>query len=176
MTQPDYVPITSEERVRAVRRLPAPAPWWADRPADLNRPDQPEGPSLGVPGPDQGYALTLAQRFERRLVLTEGEHAEDAVQGCAGVALRRASLYDRAPVIYDLEHAYRLFGFLGDPPADLVAWRRGLFNGVSHDYWARRRVADLVPEQVLALTPERVSERIGEWRSLLGLGAEVATA
>src|SRR5439155_31489 len=78
-----------------------PGHWKADRPADL-RGGQPRGPMFGDPGPDQGYALVLARRFEDRLQLTEGEHREDVVAGCVGVANKRSSLLGRAPVIYDL--------------------------------------------------------------------------
>ncbi|MGH9103642.1 MAG: hypothetical protein ACRDYD_11770 [Acidimicrobiales bacterium] len=169
MTQPEYVPITSAERIRPVRRLPAPAAWSQGRPAELLRPEQPSGASLGVPGPDQGYAMGLAQRFRARLVLTEGEHAEDAEVGAVAVALRRAALFDRAPVVFDLEHAFTLWGFLGEPPADLVAYRKALFQGVAHDYWLQRSIAAQVPDAALRRTPAQVRDELGDWRALLEL-------
>src|ERR671932_544742 len=98
MAAPEYVPVTLRELPRPVERIPPPTRWTADRPADLQGP-QPRGKGLGVPGPDQGYALKLARRFKERLEVAEGEHHEDAVTGCLGVALKRAALFGRAPVI-----------------------------------------------------------------------------
>ncbi|MGH9066149.1 MAG: hypothetical protein ACRD0J_01290 [Acidimicrobiales bacterium] len=174
MAQPDYVPITPADRIRPVERLPPPGNWRADRPADLQKAGHPIGPRLGVPGPDQGYALTLAKRFHDRLVLADGERVEDAEAGCLGVALRRASLFDRAPVIFDLEHAFTLWGFLGSPPEDLVAYRRPLFQAAAHHYWDQRAITALVPEASLRLTPAQVAERLSaDWRLLVGDQAAV---
>ncbi|HZD66904.1 MAG TPA: hypothetical protein VE152_12465 [Acidimicrobiales bacterium] len=169
MTQPDYVPITPADRVRPVERLPTPLPWWARRPADLRGSVHPLGALLGVPGPDQGYALQLAERFRERLVLAAGESPEDAMAGCLGVALRRATAFDRSPVIYDLELAFTLWGFLGDAPEDLLAHRRPLFQSAAHDYWSQRAIAAAVTEQALRLSPAQVREHLGDWRSLVDM-------
>jgi len=170
MTQPDHVPITESEKVRPLFTLPAPEPWTPSRPAELRGATQPEGPRLGSPGPDQGYALTLAARFADELVLATGEHAADALAGATAVALRRAALFGRAPVVYDLEHALTLWGFLDDAPEDLVAFRAPLFRGAAEDYWARRAIAHRVPEATLRLAPGQVADRLGDWRELLGAG------
>ncbi len=111
--------------------------------------------------------MTLVGRFHDRLVLTEGEDAHDAEAGCVGVATARASLFGRAPVVYDLELAFGLWGFLDQAPADLVEFRQPLFAGASHHYWDQRDIVDLVPESTLRLTPAAVRQRLGEWRSLL---------
>src|SRR5262249_29459562 len=110
MTQPEYVPIVPGDRVRGAERLPVPNRWTADGSERV-------GPRLGHGGPDQGFALKLAKRFEDRLEVTTAEHKEDAIAGAVPVAMRRAALMGRAPVIYDLEHAFTLWGFLGDAPA-----------------------------------------------------------
>jgi hypothetical protein len=167
MAQPDYVPITPADRVRPVERLPAPPPWWADRPADLRGANHPVGRRLGVPGPDQGYGLHLAERFRHRLALTPGESAEDAIIGCLGVALRRATLFDRAPVVFDCELAFTVWGFLGGAPEDLMGERRPLFQSAAHDYWSQRTIAAAVREEALRLTPAQVRERLGRWRELI---------
>jgi hypothetical protein len=167
MAQPDHVPLNEADRLRPVERLPTPAAWMADRPADLRGAGQPSGRLLGTQGPDQGYALTLAGRFVDRLVLGPGERAGDAVVGCLGVALKRAALFGRAPVLFDYEVALRLFGFLGEAPADLVEWRRPLFQGAAKDYHAQRRISDLVPEDTLRLSPAEVLDRLLGWRSLI---------
>jgi hypothetical protein len=103
------------------------------------------------------------------LQLQPGEHGADAIAGCLGVALRRAARFGRAPVIYDLEVAFTLFGFLGDRvPDDLVSFRRPYFGAASHDYWDQRDIADLVIDATYDLTPAAVRERqsAGGWRSL----------
>jgi hypothetical protein len=168
MAAPDYVPVPLSEQPRESLRLPPPRRWMADRPADLQR-GQPVGPKLGRPGPDQGYLLKLADLFTDRVEVAEGEHAEDAIAGCAAVALRRAALFGRAPVALDLEMALRLWGFLGGAPDDLVQFRHRLFAGAAHHYWDQRTVTDLVPDEALRLTPAQVAERLSDWRQLLNV-------
>ena len=168
MSAPGYVPTSPAEQPRRGLPLPAPRRWTADRPADLGA-AQPLGDDLGHPGPDQGYALKLARLFEPRLVLTDGEHGADAVAGCLGVALRRASMFGRAPVIHDLDVAFTLWGFLGDAPPELVERRRPLFQAVGHNYEGQRAIVDQVPEATLRLTLSEVKRRWPkEWRQLLG--------
>ena len=167
MAQPDFVPMTLGDRVRTADTLPIPDRWEATRPGELEGLRPPEGRSFGNTGPDQGFALKLAKRFADRLELAPGEHAEDAISGCVGVALRRAARFGRAPVIYDLELAFTLFGFLGGAPAELVEFRRPYFDAASHDYWDQRDIADLVHDDTLALSPADVRARLGEWRSML---------
>jgi len=167
MAQPDFVPIAPRDRVRTTERMPVPTSWVPDRPGELSTLRPPRGAGFGTTGPDQGYALKLAHRFEDRLELDAGATAHDAVAGCVPVALRRASQFGRSPVIYDLEFAFTLFGFLGGAPADLVEFRHNYFEGSAHDYWDQRDIADLVPISTLALTPAQVRARLSDWKSLL---------
>ncbi len=167
MPQPDYVPLRATDRVRPAERLPVPDDWRADRPGDIDTVGQPSGPRMGSAGPDQGYGLKLARHFLDRIKLGEHEHAEDAVMGCLAVALKRASLFGRAPVIYDFELAYTLWGFVGDAPSDFVAYRKPIFEAAGHHYEDQRAIADAVPESTLRMTPAQVAERIGTWRSLI---------
>ena len=91
---------------------------------------QPSGARLGFQGPDQGYALTLAARLRPEVHVQAGESVDDALSGCTAIALRRASLYGRAPVIHDLRIAFTIWGFLDPtPPAELVAVRRPAVRG-----------------------------------------------
>jgi hypothetical protein len=170
MAQPEYVPVADNARVKVTERLPTPLPWVADRPGEVrNEGHQPTGPRFGVAGPDQGYALKLAARLAPSLVLAAGESSEDAIDGCLGVALKRAALYGRAPVIWDLELAFALWGFADGAPPDLVAFRRPLFEGAAHHYNDRRAIVDRVPESTLRLTPAEVKSRVATgWRELLG--------
>ena len=166
MAQPEYVPISAGDRVRPAERLPAHGGWTQDRPGELRNPGAPTGTRFGSPGPDQGYGMALAERFRERLQLEPGEHAEDAEAGALAVALRRASLFGRAPVIYDLELAYTLWGYLGDAPGDLIGFRTGALKGASHDYWLQRDAVDRVADATLRMTPAQVRSALGNWRSL----------
>lgn len=172
MTQPSYVPIVEADQVRPAYRLATPAQWRAERVADLRTPGQPRGKVMGIPGPDQGYALLLAhQLFEERLVLAQGVSAEDALVGAAAVGGARAALFGRAPVARDVEMSLMVYGFLGDAPDDLVSWRTPLFQAAAHHYEQQRRIVEQVPEPTLRLTPEQVHAQLSSWRALLGLSA-----
>ncbi|HNJ98707.1 MAG TPA: hypothetical protein PLV13_11310 [Ilumatobacteraceae bacterium] len=148
-----------------------PAPWQPGRPGELTG-FQPTGGGLGYQGPDQGFALKIANGFADRLRLQPGEHAADAIRGCLGVALRRASMFSRAPVVHDLTVAFTVWGYLADnPPAELVQLRSGLFAGLGHGhhYTEARAIADSVPEATLRMTPAQVGAAFpARWRELLG--------
>ena len=144
----------------------------ADRPGEVVGIEPSVGPGLGNQGPDQGYALKLAERFAGQLMLAAGEREDDALAGCVAVALRRASMFGRAPVMHDLRLALELFGFLDDADADLVGWRRDQFAGAAghHGYHVKLRLADLVPAETLRLTPAAVAEACSkDWRTPMGL-------
>lgn len=167
MAQPEYVPLAAADSVRAAERLPQHRGWRQDRPGEITRFGPPQGKLFGKPGPDQGYALTLAAGFGERLVLAQGEHADHAISGCLGVALRRASMFGRAPVVHDLTLAFTLWGFLGDASNELIEFRTPLFQAGSHDYAHGREIVDRVAESTLRLTPAQVAEKVGsDWRSL----------
>ncbi|MDQ3569019.1 MAG: hypothetical protein M3396_00030 [Actinomycetota bacterium] len=167
MAQPDYVPLSSVDRVRPSARLPPPRRWFQDRPAEVGKPGQPMGGRFGVPGPDQGYGMLMAEQFEDRLELAEGERAEDAISGCVGVGLRRAALYGRAPTKADMELAFTVWGFLGDAPAELVELRKPFFQGAAKAYLDLRAIVDRVAESALRLSPAQARELlISDWRSL----------
>jgi hypothetical protein len=166
MAQPDYVPISAEERVREVERLPVARPWYADRPAEL-RGRAPRGGNFGTPGPDAGYGIKLARQFVDRLQLRPGESADDAVAGCFAVGEARAALFGRAPVVYDMELAYTLWGFLVGAPDGLVAFRAPLFRGAAHHYRIQREIVRRVPESTLLISPADLKVRLGEWQILV---------
>ena len=169
MTQPSFVPIVEADQVRPAYRLQVPGIWTQSRPSELRGTTQPPGKQLGSPGPDQGFALKLARRFEERLVLAEGESDEDVIAGCTAVAMRRCAHFGRAPSVYDLTFAFTLWGFLGGAPKDLVQARGPLFRSAAHHYTARRAIADAVTEETLRLTPDAVEDRLPQWREMLVL-------
>jgi hypothetical protein len=170
---PEYVPVDTTTRPRTYGSPPRrTAPWVADRPGEIVAAGQPSGPMLGNQGPDIGYALRLAESVRDTLVLAEGEHADDVLAGCVEVATKRASIYGRAPVIHDLTYALTIFGFTSEASDDLVAFRRPLFAEVAHPhhYAERRRIADLVGEDVLRRPLNRLVA--GGWQRLLGVTVE----
>jgi hypothetical protein len=95
------------------------------------------------------------------------------VAGCIGIAMRRAAMYGRAPVIHDVELAFTIWGYLGEAPEDLVEYRRHAFQSVAnaHHYLEGRGMAQQVPEATLRMTPAQARDAFqrGEWRSLVGV-------
>jgi hypothetical protein len=173
MAAPKFAPVTPLDQARGYESPPyVPEGWVADRPAEV-RGRQPVGARLGFQGPDQGYALALAERLRPEVRVQEGESVDDALAGCTAVALRRASLYGRAPVLPDLRVALTIWGFFDPaPPDELVAVRRTAFDGVAdslHYYDERRALVDSIPEATLRQTFDAVrSAYPARWRELLG--------
>ncbi|MGD0083019.1 MAG: hypothetical protein ABSD78_07455 [Acidimicrobiales bacterium] len=173
MTQPKFAPTLESGEVRDILKLSAPEPWTPHRPAEYRpAPDRHDRPNGGIPGPDQGYALHLAELLLARLRLTEEEHADDALIGAVMIGLRRASLFGRAPVMADIELALELFGYLEGGSPDQIGARQPHFSGAAHDYWQQRDIADAVPESTLRLPLPEVRARLAAdpqaWRALAG--------
>jgi hypothetical protein len=171
MAAPEYVPIDPVAEPRSYRSPPwRPEPWLADRPAEVVSGGQPRGERLGSPGPDQGYALRLVRQFEGKLTLLDHEDEHDVTVGCLGVALKRASLFGRAPVVHDLTVAFTVWGYLDESPDDdLVELRRDLFEGAGHPhhYPLQRAIADTVPDATLRKSHQQVAdEHASDWRAL----------
>lgn len=150
MSAPKFVPVVPIGAYRDGEHLPPALDWMADRPGELTGP-HPVGDRLGSPGPSQGYGIKLANRFHGKLRLGVGENEHDVMLGCLGVALKRASLFGRSPVIHDFEVAFTLFGFLGDdqPTTDQLENRRIMFEAAGHHYEVQRSITDRVSESTL---------------------------
>jgi hypothetical protein len=154
MTQPVFVPISEADQVRPARHLNVPGPWTSTRPGDPHGPVRPRGRSVGTPGPDAGFALRLARRFEHDLKLGQGEDEHDVLLGVALIGARRAASFGRAPSIYDVQFALNLWGFLTEAAPPAQNQRRQAFAGVAHDYEVQRVLVDSISEDVLRLTPQ----------------------
>jgi hypothetical protein len=128
-----------------------------------------KGVLFGSPGPDSGYALTLAEHFHGQITAVFPETAHDAESVAASVAMRRGGVFGRAPVRADVELGFTLFGWLGDPPADLVEWRRKAVAGAAHHYARRTSLVEAIPEWVIRQQPDQIRERMSDWKHLLGL-------
>ena len=133
MSAPRFAPTPSIDESRSYQSPPAVArPWVNSRPGAFGG-FQPVGEQLGFQGPDQGFALKIAHEMVPSLHLQAGEHAHDVVRGCLGLALRRASMFSRGPVVHDLTVAFTVWGYLNpNAPAELVAERRTRFAGLGH--------------------------------------------
>jgi len=176
MAAPEFVPTKPNDHPRAYASPPRrDDEWHPERPGELvttgGQPGVDAG-RMGAPGPDQGYLLKLVPLLREELHLVGREHLADAEAGGVAIALKRASLFGRAPVIHDLRVAYTVWGFLDSAaPPELVAERTKRFEGVrltAHHYPELRAVADAVPESTLRLTPaDAAAAHHADWRSLL---------
>ena len=78
MAAPQFAPVSPVDDARVYRSPDiVPPSWKPDRPGDLVG-FQPEGARLGYQGPDQGFAIKIANGFRDRLQLQPGEHMADA--------------------------------------------------------------------------------------------------
>lgn len=174
MAAPQFVPTRTPHGEKAYVSPPQRVGGWAaERPGDVVAEGQPRGVALGNQGPNQGFALTLARRELANARLADHEHGSDVVEGVAGLATRRASLFGRAPTIHDVKLAFEVYGLYDDPGPELAEWRRQAFAGLSHGpahYLHARALADAVPEDLLRGTPEQAADaRRSDWRATVGL-------
>jgi hypothetical protein len=110
------------------------------RPAAGRRP--PRAPGFGLPCPDAGYALLLADHTVDRVALEPVERREDAVSAIGTIAIRRAAVLGRAPCIRDVAVALRLLAYDGDGPSEFTGWRARELAGIARDPDLRQRLAD----------------------------------
>ena len=132
-----------------------------------------------LPRSRPGLRHQAGHGFDDRLVLTAGEHEADVKAGCTAVALKRASLFGRAPMVHDLTVAFTIWGFLAEADAELVRLRKPLFEEVSsvHHYMERRKIADLVPQAVLKLSHQEIAKVAAQdWRAFFKRRSAAAPA
>ncbi|MGZ4690513.1 MAG: hypothetical protein ACXVIM_01045 [Acidimicrobiia bacterium] len=176
-----YVPITLDEEPRQETNLapgshmPPSGSWRADRPGDLGA-IQPKGALLGSPGPNVGYALTLANRARDRLNLEAHEAPDDALAVVAAIAMKRAATFGRAPTVTDIDFAMELLGYLGDAPEDVRTWRPEVVRAAAHDYVVRRAVVDTVSSGLLRFSIAELPEHLAIVREAMARAAEEAAA
>jgi len=143
--------------------LPPATSWRADRPGDL-RVGQPEGDLLGRPGPNVGYAYTLAARAADRLRLAPTEHVDDAVAVIAEIAGKRAASFGRAPVIKDIDLTLAVLGYDGSASKEFAEQRAAVVHEASHSYPRRRAFVDSVPDELLR-GPNPAPDAVNAWRA-----------
>jgi hypothetical protein len=173
MAAPKFAPVPPIDDARGYESPPVvPDAWMPDRPAEIVG-FQPAGPRLGHQGPDQGFAIKIAKSFAEKVHLQPAERFDDVVAGSLGIALRRASMFSRAPVVHDLTIAFTIWGLLDpSPPTELLAARRAAFEGLAnlaHHYEQSRALVDQVPDATLRMTPQQVQAAYPErWHELTG--------
>jgi hypothetical protein len=167
-----FVPSELADRPRQQQNLPPglavpPArDWRADRPGDQGGAPV-EGALLGRPGPNVGYAYTLAGRVKDRLHTSPLEHTADVIAEVSEIAGKRAAHFGRAPVMGDIDIAISLLGYDGLADEAFVEQRVRLVHEAAHSYISRRALVDAVPEDLLALKMADLLKRVDEWRSQL---------
>ena len=77
--------------------------WHLHRPGEVVPDAMPEGGLYGNHGPDIGYAYKIVHRLRDKVKVSSGENHEDAEAGAIAVAMRRAALLGRAPILADLD-------------------------------------------------------------------------
>ncbi|HEX5616670.1 MAG TPA: hypothetical protein VFZ83_16085 [Acidimicrobiia bacterium] len=159
-----------DDRPRQQQNLPAgmaypPArAWRGGRPGELGA-EQPHGSLFGDPGPNVGYAYTLAERAKSRFRLGAHEHAHDVVAVVAEIAGRRAATVGRAPVVRDVDLALELLGYDGSADASWVEQRTRLVHEAAHAYARRRALVDSVPTELLRMQPGSLGAAVEPWRT-----------
>ena len=93
MAAPKFTPVDPTDRPRSYASPEhIPSMWVNDRPAAITV-RQPIGARLGRQGPDQGYALKLAEGLRDLIELQPGESADDAIRGTLAIALRLSLIH-----------------------------------------------------------------------------------
>jgi hypothetical protein len=166
-----YVATELDDSPRHKQNLPAgvavppPAAWVRHRPGEVG-PNEPTGALFGRPGPNIGYALTLVERQQGTWKLGPHEHLEDAGAVVSEIAMKRAAGLGRAPVKHDVDLAVALLGY---DSAD-ESWqpaRARLVHDAGHNYAARRRIVDAVPDDLLRSTVSEARDRAVAWRAAM---------
>lgn len=155
--------------------------WKPSRPGEIVGPHQPQGNGAGWQGPDQGYVLVLAERFRNQIQLPPNApfSTGQVLAGCCAVALKRASIFGRAPVSDDLEAGLAIWGFLGfgEHSQKQQELRAELFseledsnmalNSTAHNKSALAKIVDMVPLEELRLPIQQLRQKLENSRDSL---------
>lgn len=172
-TSSDDAPRQAQNFAPGVHMPPARG-WRADRPGEVDSRAVP-GRLAGTPGPNVGFALTLAGRARDRFRLESGEQAEDAIAVVAELAMKRAATLGRAPTNLDVDFAIELLGYASAAMGDVAKWRPELVRGADHDYVARRGIADSFGVSVLRLSVQELPEHLLRVRAAIANGEVAGT-
>lgn len=173
MAIPSYLPVDPRLHPRDYESSPRRGHGWYahQRPGEIIPTDMPAGGLYGNHGPDIGYAYLLVRRLSDRVKLMTGEQLADAESGAIAVAMRRAAMNGRAPILADLDVAFTIWGFYDpQPPSGLRVLRAEMFEGCHvpiHGYDLRREISNVVSDHALRMTPAAVTAaHADDWAGL----------
>ncbi|MET0146014.1 MAG: hypothetical protein ABW328_14720 [Ilumatobacteraceae bacterium] len=106
-------------------------------------------------------------------MLEFGDRRDDAERAIATVAMRRAGLLGRAPVLQDVEIGRTLLAYDEPTDADFARWRARWFRGIARNDDLRQRLADAALPAA-ALPPPLDADAVHGWRALLRDGFEAS--
>jgi hypothetical protein len=107
--------------------------------------------------------LRLAREVVADLALAAGEQREDAVWAIATVAMRRAGVVGRAPIIHDVLFADALLAYDDPDELECAVLRARLLCGVAHDPDLRQWLSDAV-NAAAEVSVRSTAEAIARWR------------
>lgn len=150
--------------------VPPARAWRTGRPGDEVSLGQPEGPLLGNPGPNVGFAVKLVHHIADAIALAPGEHLHDVEAVLSAIAMKRAASFGRAPMIDDVRLAGEILGYLESVPAEFVTWRVHAVHDAGHSYPVRRAIVDAIDEAYLKQPAARLRETMAVARHRLQYG------
>ena len=169
-----YVPADPDARPRQQQNLPPgvsvpPATGWrSGRPGDGAAVP---GALPGTPGPNVGYAYSLARRAAERFRLALHEAPDDVVPVVAELAGRRAAAFGRGPTMTDVEHAAAILGYDRAADPEWARIRARLVHEAGHLYVRRRALVDAVPDSLLLTAGPPAAGEVAACRAALAPAA-----
>lgn len=154
VSQPRFFTSPNHEKALGRIELPISNSWVSPRAGVVSPSSRGSRRFLGSPGPGGGFAIRLVADQWPKMVLSDGEGHEDVEIGLGILISKRASLYGRSPISYDVDFFVKLFGFDGSAGVSLVDFRKMFFRGAAHGYIVQRQIADAVPNSTLRLTSD----------------------
>lgn len=147
VAQPSFSPVPLAGEVRTTMSTPTPELGRGRKPGLERSARAASGKGLGTPAPGEGFALTIADRECRKLMLNHPERLHDVTVGVAGVAAKRASVMGRGPTLSDVHVAMDHFGLRDTSPVPRAFTKP--FAGLAHSYAEQRAFVDAVSGELL---------------------------
>lgn len=159
VSQPKFVSSPNHEKALGMVELPAARQWSNPRSGKITSSDANES-LMGSAGPSGGFALKLVHEQLAKMVMSDDEEAADIAIGLGVLVSKRASIFGRSPIIFDVHFFEVLFGLDGTQDQSLIEFRKMFFRGAAHSYLVQRQLADAVPESTLRLSQGALEAQI----------------
>ena len=121
MAAPEYVPVPVTEKARLPWESPdhVPPAWTLDRPAEVGQGRAADRAPPRLPGPRHRLRPHAGGADPRRGGgAARGAASTTPSSGCTAIAMRRAALFGRAPVMHDLRLAFTIWGWFDAAPSE----------------------------------------------------------